>query len=540
MSSANNAVSYMTAYMMQSAAAANVSTVSNVRKTGQDKGSGFDMIMNRVSDNLTRNTQQDVAKQTATGTDTKQTRSDTVEKPVDNTDYDNTQTVQNSDNKTDVSTPKDATNAVNVKENSQDTVTTTNVETEAVETDIVVAEMIPSPVAQSTIIDLVVTPETDAELLSVIETDVKDLISQITENFDISEEDIVNAMQVLGLMATDLLNPSVIPQVITQAMGQEASVDLITDSDIYTSLQDLMEGAESMKDGLMNEFDLSEEELDTALSDAGKSFKNRLEDTMVVDQEESPEPEVITKNDFTSNLQNKELKAPQSEAFTEDSSVEISLENKVELNNTGSGTSKESGNNKSLFGESGQSQNLFNQVMNNITEAAANVESFTATSYVDRAQMENIVRQITEKITISAGAGETSMELALHPASLGNVNILLTSGKDGIVAKFTAQNQIVKEAVESQMVQLQQRFEEQGIKVTSVEVTIASHGFEQNLEQGNDRRSDDTDDGKKTRPLRRINLTEAVDEELDNISSDAERIAVQMMAHNGNSVDYSA
>jgi flagellar hook-length control protein FliK len=294
-----------------------------------------------------------------------------------------------------------------------------------------------------------------------------------------------------------------------------------------------------MKDGLMNEFDLSEEELNAALNDAGESFKSRLEDTMGMKQEENPEPEVISKNDFTSNLLSKELKAPQSEAFTEESSVEIPLENKVVINNTGSGSSKDSGN-KSLFGESAQSQNLFNQVMNNITEAAANVESFSHESYTDRAQMENIVRQITEKITISAGAGETSMELALHPASLGNVNILLTSSKDGIVAKFTAQNQIVKEAVEAQMVQLQQKFDEQGIKVTSIEVTIASHGFEQNLEQGNDRHSGEAEAEKKVKSLRRINLSELEADEEVEAQSDAEKIALQMMAANGNMVDFSA
>ena len=102
--------------------------------------------------------------------------------------------------------------------------------------------------------------------------------------------------------------------------------------------------------------------------------------------------------------------------------------------------------------------------MNNIADAAVRAEGSDLVSYSDRAQMENIIRQITEKITISAKAEETSMELQLHPASLGNVNILLTSGKDGIVAKFTAQNVLVKEAVEAQMIQLQQKFDEQGIR----------------------------------------------------------------------------
>lgn len=91
------------------------------------------------------------------------------------------------------------------------------------------------------------------------------------------------------------------------------------------------------------------------------------------------------------------------------------------------------------------------------------------------------------------------------------------------------------------MMTLQQKFNEQGIKVTSIEVTIASHAFEQNLQQGdggndayNERQA------KKSRSLRRINLSEIDDVAEEENLSDADRIAAQMMAANGNSVDYSA
>ena len=62
----------------------------------------------------------------------------------------------------------------------------------------------------------------------------------------------------------------------------------------------------------------------------------------------------------------------------------------------------------------------------------------------------------------------------------------------------------------------------------------------QNLEQGNDRQSKEADRGRNVRPLRRLNLSEIEDEELDSITTDADKIAVQMMAANGNSVDFSA
>ncbi len=501
MGGANNAVGVMAAYLNQSTAAVNVSNVQPNRKALEAPAAGFDKILNQVSDTMIQSRTTDAVK-------------DAAQQVTNARAQDNVQNV-----KTDVS---DKSSPVKETVNSNEAGTSN---TEAVGQDVQAAEA-KTPVGDETQV-------TDAELTKAIEEMGNELISQIADTFKLSEEDVVNAMQVLGLMATDLFNPAALTQLVTQLSGQEDTADLITDSDIYTSLQDLMEGAESMKMGLMNEFNLSEEEVQTALDQAGESFKNSLDKAVI-----SESPEVVVPLETIKEAepvmekpQKAETKAPVSEAFTDTADFE---EKPPEVTVS---TSKE-GQTKGNLDQGAGSSNLFNQVMNNIADAAEQVADQSQVSYTDRAQMEDIIRQITDKITISAKAEETSMELALHPASLGNVNVLLTSGKDGIVAKFTAQNQIVKEAVESQMIQLQQKFDEQGIKVTSIEVTIASHGFEQNLDQQGDRGARQSGEGQKARGLRRINLSELADDEEP--ESEAEKIAVQMMAANGNSVDFSA
>ena len=287
-----------------------------------------------------------------------------------------------------------------------------------------------------------------------------------------------------------------------------------------------------MKSELMNEFDLSEEELQAGFSNAKDNFKGALEGALEGKLNENEAAIDVNAEQVVKEVKDTKTNAPQSEAFTDQPIVE---EKKVEITTQ---SSKEGGNKNSL--QSGaESSNLFNQVMNNIADAAANVDESDMVSYTDRAQMENIIRQITEKITVSAGPEETSMELQLHPASLGHVNILLTSSKDGITAKFTAQNEIVKEAVESQMTALMQKFDEQGVKVTSVEVTIASHAFEQNLQQEDQQETARDQMEKNKKSLRRINLNE-IDEEIEEEMTQAELIAAQMMAYNGNTIDFSA
>ncbi len=372
------------------------------------------------------------------------------------------------------------------------------------------------------------------------------LFNNVAGELNVPAEDIMNAMQTLGLMAMDLLNPQNMQQLVTKLSGGEQGIDLITDSDIYTSLQDLMEGAESMNSELMNEFDLSEEGLQSAIADSKEQFANLMQQNQAEGSQDNTQADQATLEEILKARENLEQseknkvrqllngeEAPGSEAFKDfvsnDKSEDVLSKALLKDNN-----------NSQNFGNGAESSNLFNQLMNRIADAAIQTRDPEQVSYTDRAQMQDIIRQITDRITISAGPEETSMELALHPASLGNVNILLTSGKDGIVAKFTAQNQLVKEAVETQMVQLQQKFDEQGIKVTSIEVTIASHGFEQNLDQEGGRGSRNTGDEKRVKPLRRINLSEIDDEIAMEMNSDAEKIAMQMMAANGNSVDFSA
>ena len=98
------------------------------------------------------------------------------------------------------------------------------------------------------------------EAMEEIEKAGEEIASEVSEILDISEEDLVNMMQMLGLSFADLFNPESLQQLVTAIGGQEQALDLITDSDIYTSLQDLIEGAESMKNELMNELGLSEED----------------------------------------------------------------------------------------------------------------------------------------------------------------------------------------------------------------------------------------------------------------------------------------
>ena len=92
--------------------------------------------------------------------------------------------------------------------------------------------------------------------------------------------------------------------------------------------------------------------------------------------------------------------------------------------------------------------------------------------------------------------------------------------------------------IETQLIQLKEQFEEQGIKVDAVEVTVANHEYGQQFSQDN--KDAERKQGKASKGTRRINLDEiGEDGEIEQME-ESERIAVEMMQANGSTIDYTA
>ena len=129
--------------------------------------------------------------------------------------------------------------------------------------------------------------------------------------------------------------------------------------------------------------------------------------------------------------------------------------------------------------------------------------------------------------------------MQLHPASLGTVHVQLAA-KDGVItAQFAAQNETVKAVLETQLIQLKEQFEEQGIKVEAVEVTVANHAYGQQFGSEQEAANQENEGAKKNARRINLNLDEMAEEGLEELD-DSERIAVEMMQANGSTVDYMA
>ena len=106
-----------------------------------------------------------------------------------------------------------------------------------------------------------------------------------------------------------------------------------------------------------------------------------------------------------------------------------------------------------------------------------------------------------------------------------------------ITAQLAVENETVKHALESQMVILRENMDAQGLKVDAVEVTIASHEFEQNLEEGQSGHNSENQDRANQQTARR---SLRIDDLMISDLTVEEQLNAKIMAENGNSMDITA
>ena len=158
-------------------------------------------------------------------------------------------------------------------------------------------------------------------------------------------------------------------------------------------------------------------------------------------------------------------------------------------------------------------------------------------SYTPNAQ--EIYDQIGEYIKTLNTESLKEVELQLQPETLGTVQIKVSQREGVMTAEMFTSNDTARAALESQLIQLKEDFENAGLKVETIEVKVSTNAFNENAEE--DSRNEANEEAERlSNQTRRINISELGDlEEIDEMEDD-EKIATEMMTANGNSLDYKA
>lgn len=404
--------------------------------------------------------------------------------------------------------------------------------------------------------------------------------STIKEKLGVSDEEIENAMESMGLSMQDLLNLDSIKALMMNLSGVSDSLDIITNGDLYSAMKDIFVLVENSLNELSEEFDIKAEDLQSLFTD--ESFEgliNSLVDASLID--EATDVSIIDDSlSLASNAlegADEELSDAQLEALvtdTNDASDNVVLSNEAGSNASNNSKDNETSSesivssvedaNKKIAGEmkndsseetsSGKEvqvkvdRNVANEhtlgqtvttttTVNSVGEVIETVQSF-ASAYSDA---NEIVSQIISQVKVSIDANSTSLQMQLHPASLGTVQMQISSVNGSVTAQLLVENESVKAAIESQLIQLEQTFEQQGQKVDAVEVAVANYNFNKDGSSNfnENKKEDDFSAGRITSKRRSLNLDDMTDEEIEDLEEE-ERVEAEVMKANGVTVDYKA
>lgn len=437
------------------------------------------------------------------------------------------------------------------------------------------------------------------EIAKEVSKAVDEIKDKIKDEFSVSDEDIENAMEVLGLTSLDLFNTTDLRNLAMELTQTTDSIELLTNVELYDGLKEVSAFAENLISEVAEEFGISNDQLldvinkasfDEILSEVNDELNAADLSNIEANEEKTDEvvKEVVSVDDTTENdkisdaIDNVKVleNIPLTENVKNDATVsnesgneeavktslnvsndkavnakegetndQIKVEVKVDTvdtekvqsnTNTGNQASNNQmngqSNKKNLFDNSkdqainlAQTQTVTTQTVNSVGDIVE-----TVTSYSSYSNAENIMRQVTDYVKVNITGDVTEMEMQLHPASLGTVNMQINSQNGQITAHLTVQNELVKSVLENQMVKLLETFDEQGTKVTSIEVTVANYNLDSKSDNNYSQERDNSKSGSKKR---NINLNEI--DSFDDFT-DEEQLEAKVMEMNGSSVNYSA
>lgn len=328
------------------------------------------------------------------------------------------------------------------------------------------------------------------EVMEVLQSAILQIQELLTQQLDMTPEELKQFMQEKGITELQLLQPEVVNSLVLEAAGAEDPLSLVMDEKLYQCQQIITKEFKEITQQMNQELEEGGKELSKVLEE--------LENGMGVQK-----PEAMTENSWQGSAREHD------EPGRERRQGQMAADQVVYQNYTP------------------QAQN----------QAASQVNAMVVgrePAYVTTQDSQQIVSQILDYMKVSMRPEDTVLDMHLHPESLGTLHIQISAREGVMTAHFTASSEAVKAVLENQMIVLKENFQQQDIKVDAIEVTVETHQFEGSLEQGSQRSEEEAGRRPKRRRLDIGSLESG--EEL----TESEQIITEMMAANGNTVDYLA
>lgn len=381
-----------------------------------------------------------------------------------------------------------------------------DVKAAATETDVAEPQKAQNTSSSSSVEDNQVNQATisksGTDLQSTVDKISEKIESTVLSALDITKEQLDKIMETLGLNMLDLLNPNNLNQLVLQVNGSSDISEALTDENLANMIQNLQQKLGDLQ--LNKEFQMSTEEMTNLLnskmdatptSNAGAVVNEQAlkeSDFKIPDQKESSTSDKnLLLNDNLQSTKVQDLNIKVQDVNSNDKGTEDTTSQKeilIRVDKTSSGMTENSGLSDNTSSKDNQAKTELPTPIENFVNnlvAATNDDNQNFTTLVTSVrQMQDITNQVVEQIKVTIKPEQTSMELQLNPDNLGKLTLAVSEKNGVLTAHFTAQTEIAKEAIESQMQVLKENLNNQGLKVESIEVTVSDFSFNQSNQAG--------------------------------------------------------
>lgn len=349
----------------------------------------------------------------------------------------------------------------------------------------------------------------DTDIEKAVAEAYSQIINVIADALNANPDEIKGIINELDINLNALSDNQNVIKIVSKYLGINNPVNVLTNDDAINAVKEINQSISEIINELKDEFAITDDGLKDLLSKIDTVRDNENIEDIINDETGNVDAsdDIIKVSDENNNKIN--IDSENDNIVPEKTTVK-NEENANAGNNKEFNTDRES-KSELYLNENGM-ESIVSNLKNTITDNILTEDGIA----------DKIIKQITDDIRLYAKADTTSLEIQLEPETLGKVGITITSKAGTITAQLVVQNEVAKEAIESQMASLKESFASQDIKVDAVEVTIASKEFEQNLDKGAGNSSEQNENKRRkhisTEELAEINGTTADKEtSIDNV-----------------------
>ena len=305
---------------------------------------------------------------------------------------------------------------------------------------------------------------------SNVDSLVEDIKNVVKDILDISDEDFEKIMAESGFAVVDLLNPQNVVSLIAQFKNTD-TVSIAVNEELSQMLTDINAGINEVVNIFMKDNAVSFDEVINLIENYAAPVTDGNQEVLQSTGQNVPD---VNRQDVTDEsgkvidvIINDER--PENTGDFVKNDITSEDDHKEKNDNAGNKTNAEA-------------------VLDSLMSAVSDT-TVTAADGMDGINSVYVVRQIVDAVRVNLTEEVRTIEVALTPEHLGKVNITVASKNGILTASMVVQNEMVKNAIENQLTMLKTRFESQGIKVEHVEVTVASHEFDSDMQDVTDDRN---------------------------------------------------